>query len=322
MDKEKLYEELLCGRTVPRKQMKKLGTLAINVVESTPVVWQGRLMRFEWVRNAGRDDRFSARPGLEIGCYHFVDMETGEATPDFAFDHSFGCCYTENGKMYVHGSRGPGNGGRYIDTFVSDDLIHWEQSEALSFPEGIGTFNTSVCKGGDGYLMAIEIGGTHPAVGVPFTCVFAHSVDLIHWEQLDMMSYSWSRDRYTACPVIRYHDGLYYLICLEEMPFHRWLPYIVRTADLLDFEIGFINPVMFFDEEDKKIIRPERFTPEQLDYIRTAVDCNNSDLDLCEWQGKTVILYSWGCQLGREFLAMAEYDGSEKEFLQSFFLHE
>ena len=50
-----------------------------------------------------------------------------------------------------------------------------------------------------------------------------------------------------------------------------------------------------------------------------AVDCNNSDFDLCDYQGKTVITYSWGNQFGKEFLALAEYDGPSSEFLQSFF---
>ena len=32
-----------------RKRLKKLGTVKINAVETTPVVWNGRLLRFEWV---------------------------------------------------------------------------------------------------------------------------------------------------------------------------------------------------------------------------------------------------------------------------------
>ena len=35
--------------------------------------------------------------------------------------------------------------------------------------------------------------------------------------------------------------------------------------------------------------------------------------------GKTLITYSWGNQYGKEFLALAEYDGSSEEFLKSFF---
>jgi hypothetical protein len=167
--------------------------------------------------------------------------------------------------------------------------------------------------------MAIEIGGKHPAVGRQFTCVFAESHDLIHWTMLDMMEHSYSRDRYTACPCIRYADGFYYMIYLEGAPCHRWIPYIVRSRDLKEFELGVTNPIMWPDDADKQVICPERFTAEELDYIEHAVDCNNSDLDLCDYRGKTLITYSWGNQYGKEFLALAEYEGSSEEFLKSFF---
>ncbi len=307
---------LKTARIPQRKRLRKLGTIAIGVVESTPVVWNGKLYRFEWVRNNG----WGKTDGVtrDIGCYHFVDMTDETPTPDFALDHSFGCCYTENGKMYVHGTRGEG-GGQVLDTFVSSDLENWEMTPALTFPDDVSLYNTSVCKGPDRYIMAIEVGGTNPMVGVPFTCVFAESQDLINWTLLPTDKYSYSRDRYTACPVIRYYDGYYYMIYLEGAPCHRWIPYIVRTADLCEFELGVTNPVMFFDDDDKKVICPEKFTPEQLDYIENAVDCNNSDVDLCDFDGKCVIMYSWGNQYGKEFLAVAEYDGTEEEFLKSFF---
>ena len=61
------------------------------------------------------------------------------------------------------------------------------------------------------------------------------------------------------------------------------------------------------------------FNPEELHYIANAVDCNNSDFDMCEFECKTVITYSWGNQHGKEFLALAEYDGTNEEFLKSFF---
>ena len=304
------------ARMPRRRRLKKLGTVKLNTVESTPVVWQDRLLRFEWVRT----DEWGAPGGVTrtVGHYHFVDMATEEPLIPFAEDHSFGCCYAENGKMYVHGVRG-GGGGTVLDTFVSDDLEHWESSVALTFPEDIKLFNTSVCKGDGRYVMAIEIGGKNPAVGRPFTCVFAESEDLIHWTLLDMMEYSYARDRYTACPCIRYVDGYYYMIYLESAPCHRWIPYIVRTKDLKDFELGVTNPITWPDDDDKQVIDPARFTAKELDYIENAVDCNNSDFDLCDYGGKTVITYSWGNQYGKEFLALAEYDGSSAEFLKSFF---
>lgn len=299
-----------------RKRLRKCGTIKINTVEATPVVWQDKLLRFEWVRT----DQWGAPGGVsrKVGCYHFVDMMTEASLGEFADEHSFGCCYAENGKMYVHGVRG-GGGGNILDCFVSSDLKHWESSVALTFPSDIHLYNTSVCKGDGRYIMAIEIGGKNPAVGKPFTCVFAESTDLVHWTMLDMMEYSYSRDRYTACPCIRYVNGYYYMIYLESAPCHRWIPYIVRSRDLRTFELGANNPIMWPDDDDKIVLFPERFKEEELDYLENAVDCNNSDFDLCDYHGKTVILYSWGNQFGKEFLALATYDGSSSEFLESFF---
>ena len=273
-------------------------------------------MRFEWVRTCEWGE-----PGgvtREFGCYHFVDAETETSLGEFAQDHSFGCCYAEDGKMYVHGVRG-GGGGQIIDCFVSSDLENWESSVALTFPDDIQLFNTSVCKGEGRYIMAIEIGGRNPAAGVPFTCVFAESTDLINWTMLDMMEYSYTRERYSACPCIRYFDGFYYMIYLEGAPCHRWIPYIVRTRDLKEFELGITNPIMWPDDEDKKVLYPERLTAEELDHIENSVNTNNSDFDMCEIDGKTLITYSWGNQYGKEFLALAEYDGSNEEFVKSFF---
>lgn len=300
----------------PIKVMEKKGTLKIGVVETTPVVWKGELLRFEWVRNHS----WGKVSGVtrDVGCYHFVNMNTEEETPDFALDHSFGCCHAEGDTMYVHGTRGPG-GGNCLDVFWSKDLINWESKTVFEFPEDINLYNTSVCKGPDGYVMTIEIGGTNPIVGRQFTIIFAKSENLIDWELLPTDKYVYLQERYTACPSIRYFNGWYYMVYLEGLPCHRWLPYIVRSRDLLDFELGLVNPIMFFDDDDKMIQHPEKFTQEQIDYITNAVDCNNSDVDFCEYNGKTVILYSWGNQYGKEFLAEAEYDGTLAEFLESFF---
>lgn len=304
------------GTIHPQKKIKKLGTLAIGVVEATPVVWKSRLLRFEWTRPDGHE--FMERPNLPEGSYRFVDMETEKAGPDFAFGHSFGCAYTEDDRMYVFGTEGSWDGAA-IHIFASYDLINWEQAGELRLPSGFKIFNTSVCKGDDGYVMAIEVGGDDPRIGANFTNFFAKSDDLLAWKLMDPDRYVYDKSRYTACPVIRYWNGYYYIINLESAPLFRWLPYIVRTKDFETWEPGMINPVMCMSDEDKIIIHPEKFSDTQKEHIITAADNNNSDFDICEYNGKTVILYSWGCQLGREFLAQAEYDGPMGEFLESFF---
>ena len=67
--------------------------------------------------------------------------------------------------------------------------------------------------------------------------------------------------------------------------------------------------------EDKLIANP-KLTADQRAKITRAVDLNNSDVDLCEFRGKTIITYSWGNQQGTEFLAEAVYDGSLASLLE------
>ncbi len=317
-------EHQVCKETVKtkkvpirKKNIKKLGTVKIGVVESTPIVFDGKLLRFEWIRNKN----WGAGTGTskDNGYYHIVNMETEEeVSSHFAVDHSFGCAYTENGVVYAHGVRGNG-GGTTIDVFWSSDLQNWESQTAITLSEDFQIYNTSVCKSHDGYIMAIEVHGSNPAVGDGFTNIFAKSADLKNWELLDVMKYVYSPKRYTACPSIRYYDGYYYIVYLEALPLYHFAPYIVRTKDLANYEMGLYNPILMYSDEDKKLMHPERFTEEQKDLIANAYNSNDSDVDFCTYEGKTIITYSWGNQAGTEFLALAEYDGTEEEFLKSYF---
>jgi hypothetical protein len=75
---------------------------------------------------------------------------------------------------------------------------------------------------------------------------------------------------------------------------------------------------MFDDLEDKKIGSPF-LAPADRERIQNALNINNSDMELCEYLGRTIIYYSWGDQKGNEFLAEAAFEGSIREFLTGFF---
>ena len=300
-----------------RKKIKKLGTLKPYYAEATPFVWHDELYLFEWVRS----DEWTHN-GNEVGYYHIVRADDGEEVSKFGNHHAFGCCYEENGTVYVHGVRGSSGWTNQVDVFWSDDMVHWQMRPAFTVPDDMFVFNTSVCKDDDGYVMAIEVGtenGSHPVIGCNYTNVYARSKDLFNWELLPMDTYIFTPEQYSACPSIRYFNGYYYIIFLAYAPFFRLMPYIVRTSDLETYEIGHVNPIMMPDDDDKKIPYPERLTQEEINYIENAFDINNSDVDLCEYKGKTVFTYAWGNQNGKEFLGMAEYDGTMQEFCESCF---
>ena len=124
--------------------------------------------------------------------------------------------------------------------------------------------------------------------------------------------------KYTACPALRFFDGLYYLIYLEAKAGPTYETHIVRSRDLIHWENSPLNPVLQYSAEDKLIANP-KLTPKQRELIARAVDVNNSDVDLCEFQGRTIIYYSWGNQKGTEFLGEAVYEGNLASLLRGFF---
>jgi len=286
----------------------KLGTLDLDLVESTPIVFCSRLYRFEYVRPNYRLNK-AGKP-----CFRFTDVETGEATPTFAQTYNLGCAFAEGDTMWVFGV--DNWDGETIASFHSRDLKHWKQQEALHL-KGWGLFNSSVCKARDRYIMAFEVGRPPEVTGVPFTIGFAESSDLQSWKVMSG-DHVFTKDRYSACPSIRYLDGQFYMTYLEARPGPSYETYIVRSPDLVLWEMSSLNPVLRASPEDKKIANSKLTAAEQAE-IAAANDINNSDVDFCEFRGKTVITYSWGNQQGTEFLAAAEYDGPRNLFMKSFF---
>ena len=305
-----LLLSLACGAiAATRPIIKKLGTVDCDMVESTPVVFKGRLYLFEYVRTNYKPNKTGD------SYFRFIDVASGKPTPAFAKGYHLGSAYVEGDTVYAYGVKSWR--ASEIGVFWSKDLRTWQSDAALS-TQGWGIFNNSVCKGRKGYVMAIELGEPPDVVGVAFTMRFAESSDLIHW-RITPEEQVFSKDRYTACPAIRFLGDQYYMIYLEAKPGQSYVPHIVRSRDLVHWETSPLNPILSFSAEDDKKIANPALTAEQRKHIAESTDINNSDIDLCEFKGKTVIYYSWGDQQGIEFLAAAEYDGPLSQFLRSFF---
>jgi beta-xylosidase len=137
----------------------------------------------------------------------------------------------------------------------------------------------------------------HPAWPA-FTVKFARSKDLVNWT-VDGEALL-GTDRYAACPCIRYANGYYYVLYLEQRK-PRWFfeVYAARSRDLRKWESSGTNPVL---------------TPDgQTDGI------NASDADLCELDGKTYLYYSVGDQRTWMNIRRAVYDGPMNKFLAAWF---
>ena len=289
--------------------IRKLGTLCCDLVETTPVVFRGRLYRFEYVRQryAGNNTGDSY--------FRFVEWETGEPSPSFAAGYHLGNVFVEDDVLTVTGTNIWD--GERVDLFTSTDMRRWERRNALDLP-GYGIFNTSLCKAADRYVLMFEVGRPPEVAGVRFTARFAESPDLVHWE-LTGPACTYSRERYTAPHALRYLDGWFYNFYLEAHANPRFYDQrVVRSRDLVSWTSSPFDPVLRHDDEDRRIANPA-LTAAERERIAAAEDCNNSDIDFCEFAGRTVIAYSWGNQLGNEFLAHAVYDGSEADFLRGWF---
>ena len=308
----------------PKKPLiRKLGTINCNnIVETTPLVYRGEFYRFEAIRKrslAAETDCTTPVGSDDPPCLRFVHVRTNTSTPFFAMGHTFGFAYAENDVMYVVTGSRPIWGSDGLVFYRSTDLVHWEQYASLELP-GWKIYNMNIAKMNDVYTLLIEISAPAEECERPFTFRFLQSTDLTNWTLLPS-DCVFQKERYAGSPSIYAFDGdpYYYVGYLEAYPEYRFANSIARSKDLKSWEYSPINPVLMYDDaEDKKIGSPF-LTPADRARIDAALNINNSDMELCEYLGRTIIYYSWGNQRGTEFLAEACYEGGMHEFLKAFF---
>ena len=182
-----------------KPQITKLGTIDLDLAETTPVVFGGMLYRFEYVRTRYVPNRTGD------SYFRFVDHDTGKASKPFARGYHLGNVMVEGDTLYVTATNDWD--GERVDMFVSTDIEHWESYNVLGLP-GYGLFNTSLCRADDAYMLMFEVGKPPEVAGVPFTARFAKSHNLRDW-QLMPSQCTYSKDRYTAPHCLRYHEGYY-----------------------------------------------------------------------------------------------------------------
>ncbi|HOD51718.1 MAG TPA: hypothetical protein PLM14_07510 [Candidatus Hydrogenedentes bacterium] len=289
-------------------RITKLGTIDCDMVETTPVVFHGRLYRFEYVRDSYYKPNTTGR-----AYFRFMDVAGGKPTSPFAWDHHLGSAFVNDGTMYVFGV--DKWGGECVQVYWSEDLETWDTQPGIQL-SGWELFNNSVCKADNRYVMALEIGAPPQEAGQPFTMRFLESDNLRDW-RLTPSECVYTKERYSACPSLAYLDGFFYMFYLESYPGY-YAEALVRSKDLIHWEPSPFNPVLKHSDDDRKVAN-QALSEDQRERIRTATNINNSDFDCCEFEGKTVILYSWGNQQGIEHLAEAVYDGTKAKFLRAFF---
>jgi hypothetical protein len=253
-----------------------------DLCELSPVVWKDRLCLMECIRPATGGSRSD---------YYLLlrDAASGEEITRFAEGYGLACALVHDGVFYAFASRFENDNWNDVTLFKSADLTTWEQHVVIE-QENEHLFNSSVCAGPDGFVMAYESNDPQwPA----FTTKFARSKDAVTWEKDPAATFG--TNRYTACPCVRYSDGWYYVLYLENRaPRHYYETYITRSKDLRNWELSAANPVI---------------SPEGLDE-----GINASDPDLIEVDGQTQVYYAVGDQLTWMNIKRANFAGTEAEF--------
>ncbi|MBN2327938.1 MAG: alpha-L-fucosidase [Candidatus Omnitrophica bacterium] len=272
----------------PRSPLQDVRLVRKDRCEISPIVWKDRLCHLESVRPGSG--------GVKSDYYLLLtDAETGAELTRFAEGYSLACALVHDGVFYAFASRFEDNNWNDVTMFKSSDLKNWE-SKVVVQQEDEHLFNSSVCAGPTGFVMAYESNDpTYPA----FTTKFAVSNDLENWYKKPNAMFG--ADRYTACPCIRYVNGCYYVLYLEQRaPGHYYFEtFITRSKDLIEWERSVANPVL---------------APIQIDE-----GINASDPDLVEFQGNTYVYYAVGDQRTWMNVKRGVYNGSLQEFLESWY---
>ncbi len=295
--------------------IQRLGTIALDIVEANPVVFQGKPWLFEYLRNRDSGDGWGTG---KASCFRFRSLtDLHRFSAPFGHGLHMGNAFVApDGRMIVTAVEGWGKGRFY--QLESSDLEHWSEPRVILENPTWEGYNTTVCQANDRFVLAFELGKPEELVKIPFTMFFAESTDLKTWKLIPDALFG--QDRYTGAPMLRWHHGFFYFFHLEGSYEEGFATVVARSRNLRDWEWG-NRPVLQRSRDDREILPAiaKDFTPEQLLKVATAVNINTSDLDMCDFNGKLKMCYSWGNQRGVEFLALAEADCTEQEFCPSFF---
>jgi len=294
----------------PYPEVNKIGALS-PAGESSPFVWKGKLYRLELI-DPTRGVSFDASVHASVKEY-----ESGKEIAAFGEGCYYYSFYQENGVAYVLGTlRQSGfSGGDTILYWRSTDLEHWEKGVLLSNP-GWVYYNSSLTKAEDTYYILLEASHPKEYVGKQFTFFFAESKDLKNWTFMDYAN-GYTPARYNGGPFMTYSRGWFYVFSVTELPGPHYTNYVSRTRDFDTWYLSKYNPFLMPSNEDK-LISPH-MTGLDKNWVKTVCNINNSDVDMCEYNGETVILYNTGNQLGDYYLAEARSSLSLADFLESWF---
>lgn len=316
-----LFKYILCGLTMVflggtslaqntfQNPIQKRGRLGSPLVETSPFVFGDKLYLLE------NNQRFWDIPGTKPGDYFHEDevrireVESGNIVSEPLKNHGFGTALVWNDRVYVFaGNYGEGKPWRHITEITmtsSSDLKNWTKPQVvLRAAEGEFFFNTAVCRGKNEFILLYE---TNDKRWKPFTFRYMKSTDLTNWEAIPEALYG--VDKYVGGPALYYEGDWYYTLYLEALK-PGYETRITRSKDLVHWEDAPAGrPFISFDTTHKNIplIDP------------SISESNASDVELCYFEGRTILYFTGSDQTTAGDLQWATYDGAPGQLFEHFF---
>lgn len=287
----------------------KKGRLGSPLVESTPFVFNDKIYLLE------NNQRFWDVPGAKPGDFfhedevRIKDITTGKIVSVALKNHGFGTVLTHNGRVYVFaGNYGQGKPWRQMTEITmtsSADLKTWsEPVTVLKANSKEFFFNTAVCRGKDKFILLYE---TNDPAWKPFTFRYVESDDLVNWKEIPGAVYG--KDKYVGGPALYYEGGWFYTLYLENIKI-GYETRITRSRDLIHWEDAPADrPFVTFDPMHRNIplLNPG------------VAESNASDVELCYYNGQTILYFTGSDQTTAGDLQWATYNGKPQQLFEHFF---
>jgi len=305
-----IFYSILFAQVTWINPIKKQGRLGSPLVETSPFVFEDRLYLLE------NNQRFWDVPGARPGDYfhedevRIRDIESDEVISVPLKNHGFGTVLVWEGVVYVFaGNYGEGKPWRQMTEITmtsSRDLKKWTKPQTILKASGDEFFfNTAVCRGKDKFILLYE---TNDSRWKPFTFRYMESTNLKKWKEIPGAVYG--KEKYVGGPALYYEGGWYYTLYLESLG-KAYETRITRSRDLIHWEDAPDGrPFVTFDPTHKNIplIDP------------SIAERNASDVELCYYNGQTIVYFTGSDQSTAGDLQRAVYEGTPRQLFEHFFM--
>jgi alpha-L-fucosidase len=304
-----LLSPSLLAQSPWKNPIVKQGRLGSPLVETSPFVFHGKLYLLE--NNQRFWDVKGAKPGdfFHEDEVRIRDVKSGKKVTVALTNHGFGTAFVWKDSLYVFaGNYGTGKPWRQmteITMTATADLKTWTKPvTVLKAGKNEYFFNTAVTRGKDRFILLYE---TNDKRWKPFTFRYEESNDLRNWKEIPDALYG--KEKYVGGPALYHENGWYYTLYLESLK-KGYETRITRSRDLITWEDAPEGRTFVAFEPSYKnipMIKPE------------ISESNASDVELCYFQGKTILYFTGSDQTTAGDLQSATYPGTPAQLFEYFF---